>query len=146
MPEQQVNRVEATKKPVHHSMTFQDPMLQVLQSGPHDKRLTLLTWPRLWKRPFGSLLSMQIGIWHEHEPQIQPMEDPTKKRSKRFQQNWPEHGTPPDRTASQFSRHHDFCGPRWSLSVKAVLSSESTWQGHPTSIFGKYLFGKRFEI
>ena len=33
VPEEQVNRVEATKKPVHHSMIFQDPMLQVVQRG-----------------------------------------------------------------------------------------------------------------
>ena len=50
---------------------------------------------------------------------------------------------------SYSENHEDMTGvvmANDSFSDLLFFGSEERYQGHPTSIFGKYLFGRRFEI
>ena len=105
------------------------------------------------KGPLLSLLSLLSSSFHQWGNACHPIFRQVKKQSTFFAKL----------SNPQKSRNRKFQTPQnWSPSIRArhlksevllVARSVSVWdgkaifnQGHPTSIFGKYLFRKRFEI
>lgn len=76
VPEKQVKRDEATNKPTNPSMKFQGRCHKC--SRPATWQKTVAVHVLDWRQS----QSVQTGTWNEHQPQMQPMEDPTMRGGK----------------------------------------------------------------